>query len=81
MVVSINFCGPQRVVTKTYSIDMPITNTTRVTDALAFVRDQYPDLSLDEKMVLITVNHEIATLDRVLRANDSISFVPPISGG
>lgn len=81
MVVSINFCGPQRVVTKAYSIDMPITNTTRVTDALRFVRKQYPDLSLDERMVLITVNHEIATLDRVLRANDTISFVPPISGG
>jgi len=81
MVVSISFCGPQRVVTKTHSIDMPITDRTRVTDALEYVRQQYPDLPLDDGMVLITVNKTSASLDRVLRANDTISFLPPISGG
>ena len=81
MVVSIEFFGMQRVVTKTDSIDMPITEKTSVNDALEHVRQQYPDLYLDDGMFLITVNQEIASLDRILRANDTISFLPFISGG
>jgi molybdopterin converting factor small subunit len=81
MVVSIEFFGAQRIVTGTDGIDMPITAKTRVTDALEYVRQRYPDLHLDEGMVLITVNQEITSLDRVLRANDTVSFLPFISGG
>ena len=81
MIASIEFLGMQRVVTKTNSIDMPITEKTRVNDALEYVRHQYPALHLDEGMVLITVNHEIASLDRILKANDTVSFLPFISGG
>jgi len=81
MVVSIEFFGMQRVVTKTDSIDMPITEKTSVNDALEHVRQQYPALYLDDGTILITVNQEIASLDRILRANDTISFLPFISGG
>ena len=81
MEASIEFFGMQRVVTKTDSIDMPITKKTRVNDVLEYVRNQYPDLYLDGGMILIIVNQEIASLDRVLRANDIVSFLPFISGG
>ena len=81
MVVSIEFLGMQRVVAKTYSIDMPITEETRVNDALEYVRHLYPDLHLDEGMILITVNQKIASLDRILRANEKVSFLPFIGGG
>ena len=81
MVVSIKFFGMQRVVTKTDGIDMPITEKTSVNDALEYVRHQYPALRLDDGMFLITVNQEAATLDRILKANDTVSFVTFISGG
>jgi len=81
MVVSIEFFGMQRVVTKTDGIYMTITEKTRVNDALEYVRHQYPDIHLDEGMILIIVNQEIASLDRILRANDTVSFLPYISGG
>jgi len=81
MVVSIEFLGMQRVVTKTDSIDMLITEKSRVNDALEYVRHQYPGLRLDEEMILITVNQEMSSLDRILRANDTVSFLPFISGG
>ena len=81
MIVSIEFFGMQRIVTKTDSIDMPITETTMVSDALQYVRHQYPDLPLDEGMVLITVNQEMSSLDTLLKANDIVSFLPFISGG
>ena len=81
MVVSIEFYGTQRMITKTDGIAMPITEKTRVNDALEYVRRQYPALPLDEEMVLVTVNQEMAPLDRILRANDTVSFLPFIHGG
>jgi len=81
MMVSIKFLGMQRTVTNTDSINMPITDKTKVNDALEYVRQRYPDLPLEEGMVLVTVNLEIATLDRILRDKDTISFLPLIAGG
>ena len=81
MQVSIEFMGKQRVITKTDSIDMPITEKTTVNDALEYVRQHYPDLDLEEGMVLIAVNKIIASLDMILRTNDTILFLPFISGG
>jgi len=81
MVVSIEFLGMQRVATRIRGIDMPITEKTTVNDALEHVRRHYPDLNLDEGMILITVNQQIASLDRILRDNDTVSFLPYISGG
>ena len=81
MVVSIKFLGVQRIVTKTDGIDMPITEKTRVNDAVEYSRHQYPDLHLEEGTILIIVNQEISSLDRVLQTNDTISFLPFISGG
>ena len=81
MIASIEFLGMQRAVTKTNSIDMPISEETRVNDVLEYVRHKYPELHLDEAMSIITVNHEIASMDRVLKANDTVSFLPFIGGG
>jgi molybdopterin converting factor small subunit len=65
MVVSIKFLGMQRIVTNTDSVDMPITENTRVNDALQ----------------LVTVNLEAASLNRILRDKDTVSFLPLIAGG
>ena len=81
MVVSIKFHGMQRLVTNTDSIDMPITGKTRVNDALEYVKRLYPALHLEEDMVVVAVNLEIASLDRILRDNDTVSFLPNIAGG
>ena len=81
MVVSIEFFGNQRTVTGIDSINMPIAEETCVNDALEYVRNRYPGLQLEEGLVLITVNQEIASLDRVLKANDTVLFLPHISGG
>jgi molybdopterin converting factor small subunit len=81
MVVSIEFFGRQRVVTKTPSINMAITQETRVNDALEYVKSLYPELRINDGTTLITVNHEMASLDRVLMANEVVSFLPFIGGG
>jgi molybdopterin converting factor small subunit len=81
MVVSIKFLGMQRLITDMQSLEMPINGNTTVQDALEYVRQRYPDLPLEEGMVLITVNHEVATRDKVLKDKDTISFLPLIAGG
>ena len=81
MIALIEFLGMQRTVTGADSIEVPITTRSRVDDALEYIRDKYPQLKLDEGMVLVTVNQEIAPRDRVLKPDDTISFLPFISGG
>ena len=81
MVVSIEFLGMQRMATKTNGMSMPITEKTRVKDALEYVRCQFPNLNLDVETTLVTVNHNKASLNRILRANDVVAFLPFIGGG
>ncbi len=77
----VEFLGTQRIVTKRPSLDIPIAEKTRVIDALVYIKQRYPDLPLDDETIIITVNQEIASPDRILMANDIISFLPLIGGG
>ena len=79
--ISIHFFGIQRLATKTDSIDMPITETTCVSDALEYVRQRYPDIPLNKKTVLVTVNQEMASFETHLKENDVVLFIPFIGGG
>ena len=81
MMVSIEFFGRQRAITKTRVIDMLITEKTSVNDVLEYVRQKYPALDLDKGVMQVAVNHKIASHDRILKANDTVSFLPFISGG
>lgn len=38
-------------------------------------------LALADKNVLVSVNHELAGWDTVLKAGDEIAFFPPVTGG
>ncbi len=81
MTVSVKFLGMQRVVTKKDSMNIPVTEEMTVKDILELVKNLYPDLNFDEEMLFVTVNQEKASLDRLLGADDSVSFLPHISGG
>jgi molybdopterin converting factor small subunit len=81
MKISIEFLGMQRIITQTGYLDMQITNQTRVNDAFEHVRQKYPALDLKESMVLVTVNQEMADMDKTLKADDIVSFLPLIGGG
>jgi molybdopterin converting factor small subunit len=77
----IEFHGTQRTLTRTNRIEIPVQEDTTVRDALDYVRRIYPTLNLEEGMILITVNLEIALPDRILKDGDTISFLPIIGGG
>ena len=71
----------QRVITNTDHLDMPAKENMKVQDALEYVKKRYPDFPLEDGMTIITVNHEIATPDRILKDKDTISILPMIAGG
>jgi hypothetical protein len=81
MTVSIELMGLHRDIAKIEKIIMPITGKTPLRNALAYIRQLYPQLVLEENMVLITVNHEAAFLARLLVSNDSVCILPHIGGG
>jgi molybdopterin converting factor small subunit len=81
MLVTIELFGVQRDITKTNRINMPITEKTMVRDAIDYLSNKYPALSLNEDSILVTVNHELAPQDRLLKPNDVINFLPFIGGG
>ena len=81
MKVVIEFLGMQRTSTGAERLEMPITAKTTVDDALEYARNKYPQLELDDGMVLVIVNQYIALRDQVLKDNDIIHLLPFISGG
>lgn len=81
MKVSVELFGIQREITRVDKIDVPITEAMLVRDVINYVRRKYPALALDEHSVLATVNHKLASLDKSLKANDVVCFLPPIGGG
>lgn len=81
MVVLIEFLGPQRTAASSDGIKMPITENTTVKDALDYVRHKYPHIELDETLAIITVNHQVAGLDRILKPNETVCFLPFVGGG
>jgi molybdopterin converting factor small subunit len=80
MKISIECSGIMRDGMDADNITMPITPETTVGDAMIWVKNRYPNLPLDGSF-LITVNHEVSSLDRLLRENDRITFIPHIGGG
>ncbi|MFC1821361.1 MoaD/ThiS family protein [Thermodesulfobacteriota bacterium] len=81
MVISVDFHGLQRKLTRTDRIEIPIQEGKRVTDIMVYLKECFPGLPLNEDMLLVTVNNQITSPDQILEADDSISFIPHIGGG
>ena len=81
MEISVKFCASQRMLTQTDRIEMPLNKEIRVLDVIEYVKELYPELPLNQKTYLVTVNQEVSQPDRILMPNDRVSFVPHIGGG
>jgi molybdopterin converting factor small subunit len=62
-------------------IEVPLTKEARVNDLLRRIKEQYPELELNEEHVLATVNNRVCPWDQILEPHDKISFIPHIGGG
>jgi len=81
MVVSVQFHGGQRALTRTHEIQVPLQEDGRVSDVFVYVKNRYPDLKLSQEAVLVSVNDKVSTMNHVLNSADRITFLPHIGGG
>lgn len=81
MVVSVHFCGVQRAHTKARQIEVPVIKDGRVSDVFLYLKESYPNLPLDEKDLLVTVNNHVSSMKHSLNPHDKIVFLPHIGGG
>jgi molybdopterin converting factor small subunit len=81
MVVSIQFSGGLRTLTRKDEITVRCLDEARVIDVFRYVKSSYPNLLLREADIFVTVNDKITDLNHNLRANDRIGFLPHIGGG
>jgi len=81
LIISVNFHGPHRVVTRIGEMEISLSDGTCVDHALAAVRERFPALPLQMEDLLITVNDKVSTVDQLLKEKDNISLLPHMGGG
>ncbi len=81
MDVFIELFGFQKEVVKAEKILLPMTDKMLVRDAFNYLRTTYPAIPLEQAPFLVTVNFELASLDRLLKSGDVVCFLPHIGGG
>jgi len=81
MVVSVEFFGVQRALTKTAKIQIPLAENGRVRDVFGYLMGYYPNLTLREEAVVVTVNDITSNMNHILKPADTIVFLPHVGGG
>ena len=81
MVVSVEFFGAQRALTKTAKVQVPLAENGQVRDVFTYLTGYYPDLTLSEEAVVVTVNNKTSTMNHALKPADKIVFLPHVGGG
>jgi molybdopterin converting factor small subunit len=64
-----------------HELELPLNEGCSVSDVIAHLEQRFPALSLEVENVLVTVNHQEASLSRILRPGDVVAFLPHIGGG
>ena len=81
MYISVTFLGLQRAKAQTDQIQITLSKGTRVVDLLAYIKECYPKLPFPDDTVLVAVNNKLSSMERVLKNNDNVIFLPPLAGG
>ena len=83
MQVQLLFFAQLKELANADSITLEISQGESVTDLLAKLEEQYPDLSkaLLDQTAMVSINQQIAQWDSPLNDGDEIGFLPPVSGG
>ncbi len=76
--ISILFFAHLQEAVGTSELKVDLSNQT-VSQIKEWVENQYPQLSL--KHMITAINEEFATDTMIVKAGDTVAFIPPISGG
>lgn len=80
MKINILFFGITTDLVETSSIELELTNSSSVADFKLVLTEKYPKLSNIDSYA-IAVNETYATEETILKENDVVAIIPPVSGG
>jgi len=80
MTVQILFFGITTDLLKTSSAELEIAENSTVTNLKVALTTKYPPLK-KLKSYVVAVNESYATDEMILKPNDVIAIIPPVSGG
>jgi len=72
------FAGIRQKVGKS-ELEIKIKKETSLKSFLSVLRKKYP--ALDASHLVVAINHEFASLDKMIKNEDEIALLPPVSGG
>ena len=52
-----------------------------VSDLISGLVAKYPELNPNERKMVVAINYEYQDHNYVLRSNDEVALIPPVSGG
>lgn len=81
MYISVTFLGLQRAKARSDQIEIRFSKKTRVADVLAYIKEHHPELPFPEDVILVAVNNEISSTERILKNRDNVTFLPFLGGG
>ncbi len=80
MDLSILLFGVARDIVGDKVLDLTLPDNENVEGLMNRIKEQYPRFG-ELKSLLIAVNDEYATKEKILAPNDEIALIPPVSGG
>ena len=81
MYVSVTFLGLQRAKAQSDQIQIRFPKKTRVADVLAYIKKNHPELPFPEDAILVAVNNKVSSMERILKNEDNVTFLPYLGGG
>jgi molybdopterin converting factor subunit 1 len=81
MNIKIRFFAHTREIAGTEMLEMKFKEGTTGEDLLKILGDKYPKFRELSEYVALAVNEEYVNRDRKLEEGDTISLIPPVSGG
>lgn len=81
MKVHVQFFSRLRDLAGTSSMDIEVSEGTRVADLLELLYSKTPSLRDWDKSILVAAGVEFVERDYTLKSNDEISIMPPVQGG
>lgn len=80
MLIKILFFGIARDLANENSVELEVEKGSKVADVLKLLQNKYPKMKNIQEFS-IAVNEEYAEHEMVLKVNDVVAIIPPVSGG
>lgn len=79
--VDVKVFGPLREVVRNDSLQIDLPPSATGEEAFEVLASRFPDLRRWRESLRLAVNLEYVPFSTVLKSNDEISLIPPVSGG